>query len=135
MDQVLGNEHTTNPPILIQSLSPELVEESSTERATPSPNALSPSPVPGDEEDTPTDSTSSFNSGRKVRQKKQEKNEPIAELMKQSLDLKEKYRQADEAKGEKREAEEKAIQARAEEQEQKLIDIMEILVKHIVKER
>jgi hypothetical protein len=91
MDQVLGNEHITNPPILIQSLFSELVEESSTKPVTLSPKALSSSRLPDDEEDTSTDSTSSFNSGKKVRPKKKEKNEPVVELMKQSLDLNEKY--------------------------------------------
>ena len=129
MNQVWGCEHTTNPPILIQPIADEPIIEGSTagstEPATPSPKGLSPSALP---EDTPTPD-SLFDSGKKVKPKKNDKSEVIVELMMQNLEIKENEM---ELKKKQRE-DDAAMLARAEEREQKLISIMELLVNHIVK--
>ena len=129
MNQVWGCEHTTNPPILIQPIADEPIIEGSTagstEPATPSPKGLSPSALP---EDTPTPD-SLFDSGKKVKPKKNDKSEVIVELMMQNLEIKE-----NEMELKKKQCEDDAAMlARAEEREQKLISIMELLVNHIVK--
>lgn len=122
MDQVLGNEHTSKPPILLELLSGDepIVEGSAiAEPLTPEPSSgLSPSPFP---EETP-DSINSFNSGKKVKQKKNDKSNVIVELMVEGLEIKKEERE-----------ETKAMLARSEEREQKLVDIMELLVTHYVK--
>ena len=129
MNQVWGCEHTTNPPILIQPIADEPIIEGSTagstEPATPSPKGLSPSALP---EDTPTPD-SLFDSGKKVKPKKNDKSEVIVELMMQNLEIKENEM---ELKKKQRE-DDAAMLARVEEREQKLISIMELLVNHIVK--
>jgi hypothetical protein len=124
MDQVLGNEHTTNPPIIIAPIADTPIIE-----ASGSPGPATPCPVsPQDEEDT--DSPSPFNTGKKVKRKRNDKSEAIVDLMMQGLEIKESEI---EQRKKEREAHE-AILARAEEREQKLVDFMEILVKHIVRE-
>jgi hypothetical protein len=124
MDQVLGNEHTTNPPIIIAPIADTPIVE-----ASGSPGPTTPCPVsPQDEEDT--DSPGAFNTGKKVKRKKNDKSEAIVDLMMQGLEIKES-----EIEQRKKEREmHEAILARAEEREQKLVDFMEILVRHIVRE-
>jgi hypothetical protein len=136
MNQVWGCEHTTNPPILIQPIADEPIIEGSTagstEPATPSPKGLSPSALP---EDTPTPD-SLFDSGKKVKPKKNDKSEVIVELMMQNLEIKENEMELkkDEMELKKKQREDDAAMlARAEEREQKLISIMELLVNHIIK--
>ena len=85
-------------------------------------------PIPNTAEDTPTPD-SLFDSGKKVKPKKNDKSEVIVELMMQNLEIKENEM---ELKKKQRE-DDAAMLARAEEREQKLISIMELLVNHIVK--
>lgn len=133
MDQVLGNEHNTNPPIIIAPIANNPIVEATSKTASAEPVT----PVPGsplDEEDP--DSSSPFISGKKVKQKKN-KSDAIIDLMMQSLEIKdseieERKKEREERKKE-REAHD-AILARAEAREQKLVDFLEVLVKHIVQE-
>jgi hypothetical protein len=123
MDQVLGNEHTTNPPIIISPIADTPIVE-----ASGSPGPTTPCPISSQDEDT--DSPSPFNTGKKVKRKRNDKSEAIIDLMMQGLEIKES-----EIEQRKKEREvHEAILARAEEREQKLVDIMEILVRHIVQE-
>lgn len=124
MDQILGNEHTTNPPIIIAPIADIPIIE-----ASGSPGSTTPYPVsPQDEEDI--DSPSPFNTGKKVKCKRNDKSEAIVNLMMQGLEIKES-----EIEQRKKEWEvHEAILARAEEREQKLMDFMEILMRHINRE-
>jgi len=107
MNQVLGNEHTTNPPIIIAPIADTPIIE-----ASDSPGPTSPCPVsPQDEEDT--DSPDPFNTGKKVKHKKNDKSKAIINLMMQGLEIKESEI---EQRKKEREAHE-AILARVEERE------------------
>jgi len=130
MNHVLGNDHTINPPILIQPNSDQPIVEvarfGNPTPAAPSLKTLAPSLLPCEGRDTPTDSITLFNPGKKVRQKKNEKNEVIVDLMMQSLEITKKQREAN-----------VAWLARAEPgteaREQKLVDLVELLVNYIIK--
>jgi len=124
MDQVLGNEHTTNPPIIIAPIADIPIVE-----ASGSSGPTAPCPVSSQDEEE-TDSPTPFNTGRKVKHKRNDKLEAMVDIMMQGLEIKES--EIDQRKKE-REVHE-AILARAEEREQKLVDFMEILVRHIVRE-
>ena len=129
MDQVLGNEHTTNPSIIIALISDTSILEAagSPRHTTPSPNEF----LLDDSELLADSLLNHFSTGRKVKPKKNDKvTETIVDLMMQGLEIKE-------AEIEQRKTEQQAceaILARAEEQKQKLVDFMEILVKHFVRE-
>ena len=125
MDIIWCGVHTTNPPIIIAPISdtPILETFGSPGPTTPSPDS------PEEAEDT--DSPNPFNTGKKVRRKKDDKSEAIVNLMMQGLEIKES--ELEERKKEREE--QQAILARHEEREQKLVDFMEILVKHIVREQ
>lgn len=133
MDQVLGNEHTTNPPIIISPISNTPILEASRSPRTSTTDST-PSPVSqGDTEDG-TDTPDPFSTGKRVKQKKKD---ALIELMMHGLEIKEseveqRKRDRETEIEERKKAEEKA--ARSEEREQKLVDFMEILVKHIVRE-
>ena len=124
MDQVMGNEHTSNPPIIIAPISDTLIVEgtsrsSTTEPVTPSPNS---SAFSGEED---TNSITPYNSGKKLNQKNN-KNKEIVDLMKQNLEIKEV-----EIEEKKKQRE---LLERAEEREQKLVGLMEALVTHLIKD-
>jgi len=126
MDQVMSNKHTSNPPIIIAPISDTPIVEgasrsTSAEPVTPSPKS---SAISG-EEDTCTDSTTSYNSGKKMK-KKEDKNREIVDLMKQNLEIKEV-----EVEEKKRQRE---LLERAEERDNKLLDLMQVLVTHLIKD-
>jgi hypothetical protein len=124
MDQVLGHEHTTNPPIIITPIADIPIIE-----ASGSPRPTTPYPVSSQDEEDP-DSPNPFNTGKKLKRKKNDKSEAIIDLMMQGLEIKES-----EIEQRKKEREvHEAILARFEEREQKLVDFREILVKHVVRE-
>ena len=125
MDQVLGNEHTSNPPIIIAPISDTLIVEGASRSGTVEPVTPSPksSPISG-EEDTCTDSATPYNSGKRVKQKN-DKNREIMDLMKHNLEIKEV-----EIEEKKKQRE---LLERAEEREDKLVGLMEVLVTHFVK--
>ena len=126
MDIIYGSVHTTNPPIIIAPISDTPILE-----ASGSPGPTTPSPDSPEEAGDTTDSPNPFNTGKKVRRRKDDKSEAIVNLMIQGLEIQES--QLEERKKEREE--QQAILARHEEREQKLVDFMEILVKHIVREQ
>ena len=67
MDQVIGNEHTTKPPILIAPLSKNPIMEN-TESQLPATRTLSPRSEELSDE-CASGTTGSFNSGQKMRWK------------------------------------------------------------------
>jgi hypothetical protein len=70
--------------------------------------------------------TNPFSTGKKVKQKKNDKSEAILELMMQGLEIKDS-----ELKERRKDWE---TLAQPEEREQNLVDFMQLLVKHIVQE-
>jgi hypothetical protein len=124
LDQVLGNEHTTNPPVIISPIADTPILEASGSRreTTPSSTLITANSTQDDD----TDSTNPFTTGKKVKRKKNDKSEAIIDLMMQGLEIKESELE------ERRK--DREILARAEDREQKLLDFMEILVKHLVRE-
>jgi hypothetical protein len=125
LDQVLGNEHTTNPPIIIAPIADTpILEASGSLRWTTTPSSSSVTASYTQDDDT--DSTNPFSTGKKVKRKKNDKSEAILDLMMQRLKIRESELE------ERRK--DREILARAEEREQKLVDFMELLVKHIVRE-
>ena len=124
MDQVLGNEHTTNPPIIIAPIADIPIVEAFGSSGPMTLCSISPQ----DEEET--NSPTLFNIDRKVKHKRNDKLEAMVDIMMQGLEIKES-----EIHQRKKEREvHEAILAWAEEREQKLVDFMEILVRHIVRE-
>ena len=79
IDHVLGNEHTTNPPIIVAPIANvPIIEASGSPRAT--------TPAQSEVEDASPDA---FSSGKRVK-KKSDKSEAILELMVQGLEIKKK---------------------------------------------
>lgn len=118
----MGNEHTTNPPIIISPISDRPIIEGSFDRdstvdpVTPSPRSRG---VSCEEDGLDTDSTTPHNSGKKVKLRNDSsKNREVVDLMKQNLEMKEKQQE---------------LLERADEREEKLVGLMEALVTHIVK--
>jgi hypothetical protein len=99
-------------------------------------NTTSPSTVSSAEPED-IESLNPFSSGKRVKQKKNDKSDAILELMVQSLELKESEL-AEKKKHRESELEEKKQDrerlARGEEREQQLVEMMAALVKHIVQE-
>jgi hypothetical protein len=129
MDQVLGNEHTTKPPILIAPLSENVIMEN-TECGSTAPPTRTPSPRSGglSDEDT-TANTDSFNSGQKVRRKgRNDKVDTMVDLMMQHLEIKE------EEKEEKRKQGAAMVEslARSEEREQQFLNIFKDFTNHVM---
>jgi len=132
MNQVFGDEHTSNPPILSQVLSSQTFMFPGAENADESVRLttqseltpiLTPSPN-GDERSEGGSST--FNSGRKNKHKGTAKpnSEALVELMLKKLELEEEERE------EKKTKEAERI-GRQEICADKLIGIMEILVSRL----
>jgi hypothetical protein len=107
MNQVWANEHTTTPPIIIAPIADTPIVEASGSPGSTTPCAVSPQ----DEENI--DSSSPFNTGKKVKRKRNDKSEAIFDLIMQSLKIKESEI---EQRKEEREIHE-AILAQAEERE------------------
>jgi hypothetical protein len=122
MDQVLGKEHTTDPPIIICTIADNPIIEGTTAKSTLEPSSSSS----GDDIESIT-SSSSFNSGQRIKGKRKNdsdcKSDEIIDLMTQGLEQRKKEAESTDA-----------LLLRADEREEKLVSIMELLVKHIVKQ-
>ena len=90
MNQVLGNEHSTNPLILISPIAENPIRENISQTST---IALTPSLLESpDDEDAGT--TSSFNSGQKTRWKgRNDKSDVLVEMMVTRLEAEEEEKQ------------------------------------------
>jgi len=99
MDRVLGNEDTSNPPLLGDANGPELLTFAQTTMSTSrllTPNSLSPSPTLNDDI---SDGGSSFNSGKKNKSKTPAvKSETLVDLMLNKLQLEDAQREERELK-------------------------------------
>jgi len=132
MNQVFGDEHTSNPPILSQVLSsqtftfPETENADESTRLTPQSELMptpSVSPNNGDER---SEVGSNFNSGRKNKRKgtANPKSEALIDLMLKKLEL-------EEEQCKKKEIKEAEHVERQEIRADKLINIMETLVNRL----
>jgi len=113
MDQVLGNEHTTNPPVLISPIAENPVVENTLESSGLTPSTPSQDSVPDDE-----DSPDPFSTKQRV--KKNKKRNDAAILMEMMM----KKLEAEEEESEERTRLQKAREeslARSEQCEQQLI--------------
>ena len=121
---MLGNKHTTNPPIIISPIAdtPILEASRSSSQRSMTPSSASTAASQDDE----TDSPNPFSTGKRVKQKKNDKSDAILDMMMQNLEIKQ-------AELEERRKDQEIL-VRAEERDQKLVDFMELLVKHIVRE-
>jgi hypothetical protein len=137
MNEIWGKEPTINPPIIIAPIAETLVLEtarSSTEPRTPSPM---PSPEGMDDMDSP------FNTGKKVKQKK---NNPVADevldamsdhLAIKTQELEEKRKEREERKKEREERKVQRAQLeeaiiKAQESSAKMMDSVTMFMGHMM---
>jgi len=120
MNQILGNEHTTNPPLIVDMNVPNIVISNTATDATEI-SSMSMEPVTSTD---PTDDSdaNAFHTGQKIKPKKglSQKQDLFIDLMMKKLEVDD----------EEKEVREKREVAR-DEREQKLVDIIETLTKYI----
>jgi len=131
----LGNEDTSNPPLLVDANGPELLTFTQTTLSTSSlltPNSLSPSPSPNDDI---SDGGSSFNSGKKNKSKTPAvKSETLVDLMLNKLQLEDAQREERELKETEQHAKDEERADRQERRAEELVNIMKTLVTYLTKE-
>jgi hypothetical protein len=133
IDIIYGNEHTTNPPIIIEPISPIPILVTSTGSAHSTLGHRTPSPALSDGTDD-TDSPNPFNNGKKVKSKPN-KMDGLLELLNDNLamkqeDLDEKRREREERRKE-RERLEKSW-AETQEEQKELTKAVTSLLQHLV---
>jgi hypothetical protein len=115
MNQVLGNNHTSNPPLLIDMNEDDSLSPSPSSKETEMDNG----------EDTRDDSGASMSSGRKMKPKPQGKSELLIDTLLKKMEL-------DEEEKEERKRQEMKREARFAETDQELISLLRIITTHIV---
>ena|SRR5271156_5703198 len=131
MNEILGKEPTTHPPIIIAPNAETLILESARSSMEP----RTPSPMPSTEGIDDTDS--SFNTGRKVKQKK---NNPVAnevldvmsdhlEIKTQELEEKRKEREDRSKEREERMKEREERKKEREERKAQRVELEEAIIK------
>jgi hypothetical protein len=141
MDRILGNEDTSNPPLLGEVNGSQLLAFAPTTLSTSSvltPDSLTPSPSPNDDI---SDIGSTFNSGKKNKSKTAAKSETLVNLMLNKLELEDAQREEKELKEAQQyvKDEQRAVndEKRAERQEKRaddLVNIMKTLVMHLTQQ-
>jgi hypothetical protein len=133
MDVIYGNEHTTNPPVIIAPISttpiivsPTTGSPQSTGTPEPSTRTPSPSPLP----DSDADSSSRFNTGKKVK-RKPNKMDDLLNLLNDNLaikqeDLDEKKREREERRRDRERVE--AVLAESQADSKRLTDAMTLIL-------
>jgi hypothetical protein len=132
MDRILGNEDTSNPPLLGEVNGSQLLAFAPTTLSTSSvltPDSLTPSPSPNDDI---SDIGSAFNSGKKNKSKTPAaKSETLVNLMLNKLELEDAQREERELKEAQRNVKDEQRAERQEKRAEDLVNIMKTLVMHL----
>jgi len=131
MDQVLGNEHTTSPPIIIAPISDRpIIEGSHAALSTPSSPSLSPKDEASSISGVTSD-TNSFNCGQKVKRKG--RNEVFIDMVEKQNEMAERQIEMNEKRIEEQRRATAALEAslaKSEANEDKVINLLAALVSH-----
>ena len=130
MDQVLGNEDTSNPPLFTEANSFKLLAFAQPLNSSRLMSELTPSP-----NDDASEMGSSFNSERKTKWKMATmQSEALVDLIVKKMELEKETREEKKVKEAKQRAKEEQHAERQEMCAEKLVNIMETLVKHLTQQ-
>lgn len=133
MDKVFGNEDTSSPPLCMDTDALGLLKYSQvdTSRLTPEITSTRTSSV------NEAGEMDSFNSGKKIKNKDDAKSDILVDLMIEKMTIEAEGREKQEQRFEKQEQRFEKQEQRSEAQERradKLVNILENLAQHLMKE-
>ena len=129
MNQVLGTEDSSNPPLICEANASQLLTIHNA--AQPDANRLTPEITPTPSVHTMMlPSEASFNTGKKIKGKDISQSETLVDLLIKNYEFEEEHKQ----EKEEREVNEEQRAVRQEIRIEKLVNILETLVQHLTKE-